>query len=126
MAKGAVEVSEELKRGFTPKMQTFIRLADSYKNEERLHIVFDELNRAKKQELLLISFLDLSHALNPVLSRELSKKELLESSGSTPSILDGLLKRGVLESYEKEVGRLQVPVCRLQTTNPLSPAQENA
>ena len=126
MAKGAVEVSEELKRGFTPKMQTFIRLADSYKNEERLHVVFDELKRAKKQELLLITFLDLSHALNPVLSRELSKKELLESSGSTPSILDGLLKRGVLESYEKEVGRLQVPVCRLQTPNPLSPAQEKA
>ena len=91
MAKGAVEVSEELKRGFTPKMQTFIRLADSYKNEERLHIVFDELKRAKKQELLLITFLDLSHALTPVLYRELSKKELLESSGSTPSILDGLL-----------------------------------
>lgn len=34
MAKGAVEVSEELKRGFMPKMQTFIRLAEVYKDEE--------------------------------------------------------------------------------------------
>ena len=126
MAKGAVEVSEELKRGFVPKMQTFIRLAEAYKDEEKLQAVFADFKRAKKQEHLLICFLELSHALNPVLVRELSKKELLESSGCSPAILDGLLKRGVLESYEKEVGRLQVPVCRLQPLNPLSAAQEKA
>ena len=112
MAKGAVEVSEELKRGFMPKMQTFIRLAEVYKDEEKLQAVFADFKRAKKQEHLLICFLELSHALNPALVRELSKKELL--------------KRGVLESYEKEVGRLQVPVCRLQPLNPLSEAQRKA
>ncbi|MCD7851808.1 MAG: primosomal protein N' [Parabacteroides sp.] len=131
MAKGAVEVSEELKRGFAPKMQTFIRLSEAYRDVEThgrapLQSVFDEFKRAKKQEHLLVCFLDLSHALNPALARELSKKELLETSGCSPAILDGLLKRGVLESYEKEVGRLQVPVCRLQTPSPLSPAQEKA
>ena len=126
MAKGAVEVSEELKRGFVPKMQTFIRLAEAYKEEEKLQAVFADFKRAKKQEHLLISFLELSHALNPALVRELSKKELLESSGCSPAILDGVLKRGVLESYEKEVGRLQVPVCRLQPLTPLSAAQEKA
>lgn len=128
MAKGAVEVSEELKRGFVPKMQTFIRLAETYREvgTHALQTVFDDFKRAKKQEHLLISFLELSHALNPALTRELSKKELLERSGCSPAILDGLLKRGVLESYEKEVGRLQVPVCRLQPLTPLSEAQEKA
>ena len=126
MAKGAVGVSEEMKRGFVPKMQTFIRLSEAYKEEAELQRVFAEFKRAKKQELLLVRFLDLSHALNPVLARELSKKELLESSGCSPAILEGLLKRGILESYEKEVGRLQVPVCRLQSPSPLSPAQEKA
>ena len=126
MAKGAVEVSEELKRGFMPKMQTFIRLAEVYKDEEKLQAVFADFKRAKKQEHLLICFLELSHALNPALVRELSKKELLENCGCSPAILDGVLKRGVLESYEKEVGRLQVPVCRLQPLNPLSEAQRKA
>ncbi len=126
MAKGAVEVSEELKRGFVPKMQTFIRLAETYKDEEKLQAVFADFKRAKKQEHLLICFLELSHALNPVLARELSKKELLESSGCSSAVLDGVLKRGVLESYEKEVGRLQIPVCRLHSLNPLSAAQEKA
>ncbi|RHU25350.1 primosomal protein N' [Parabacteroides sp. TM07-1AC] len=126
MARGAVEVSEEMKRGFVPKMQTFIRLSQEYASEERLQEVFADFKRAKKQELLLVCFLDLSHALNPSLSKEVSRKELLEHSGCSAAILDGLLKRGVLESYEKEVGRLQVPVCRLQSLSPLSPAQEKA
>jgi len=126
MARGAVLVSEELKKGFVPKKQTFIRLSEAFHNEEKLQIAFEELKRAKKQELLLISFLDLSHTLNPSLAKEVSKKELLEYTGYASSVLDGLLKRGVLESYEKEIGRLQVPVCRLQALSPLSPAQETA
>lgn len=126
MARGAVEVSEELKRGFTPRMQTFIRLSAAYREEGKLQEVFAEFKRARKQERLLVCFLDLSHTLNPALSRELSKKELLERSDCSSAILDGLLKRGILESYEKEVGRLQVPVCRLQPPAPLSPAQEQA
>lgn len=126
MARGAVEVSEELKRGFVPKTQTFIRLSEAYTDEEKLQEVFSDFKRAKKQELLLVCFLDLTHALNPALAGEVSKKELLERSGCSPATLDGLLKRGVLESYEKEVGRLQVPVCRLQPLSPLTPAQEKA
>ncbi|MFR8359840.1 MAG: primosomal protein N' [Parabacteroides sp.] len=126
MARGAVEVSEEMKRGFVPKMQAFIRLSREYATEERLQEAFADFKRAKKQELLLVCFLDLSHALNPALTVEVSKKELLERSGCSSTILDGLLKRGVLESYEKEVGRLQVPVCRLQPLSSLSPAQEKA
>lgn len=126
MARGAVEVSEEMKRGFAPKMQTFICLAETYRNEEKLQAVFAAFKRAKKQERLLVCFLDLSHALNPTLQREVSRKELLERSECSAAILDGLLKRHILEAYEKEVGRLQVPVCRLQPLSPLSPAQEKA
>ena len=87
---------------------------------------FDCIRRAKKQEQLLICFLDLSHALNPVLGQEISKKELLEKSGQSATVLEGLLKRGILETYEKEVSRLQMRVCRRQEPNPLSDAQKEA
>ena len=126
MARGAVSVSEELKRGFVPKKQIFIRLAEPYRDEERLRLLFDELRRAKRQEHLLVCFLELSHALNPALAKELPKKELLERSGCSSSLLDGLLKRGVLESYEREVSRLTPPVCRPAEMLPLTPAQETA
>ena len=91
-----------------------------------LHAAFEQLKRAKKQEQLLIGFLELSHALNPALEREISKKELLEKCGQSTAILEGLLKRGILVPYEKEVSRLQRQVCRLQSPNPLSEAQQEA
>ncbi|MCD7976400.1 MAG: primosomal protein N' [Tannerellaceae bacterium] len=126
MNYGAVEVSEEIRRGFAPKTQTFIRLADPYRDEEKLQAVFADLKRAKKQELLLVCFLDLSHSLNPAFVQEVSKKELLEKSGYSSVVLDGLVRRGILETYDREIGRLQVPVCRLNELSPLSPAQEKA
>lgn len=126
MAQGAVEVNEELKRGYTPKTETYLRLTPDYSEEEKLQEAFDCIRRAKKQEQLLISFLDLSHALNPVLGQEISKKELLEKSGQSATVLEGLLKRGILETYEKEVSRLQMRVCRRQEPNPLSDAQKEA
>lgn len=126
MSKGALKVTEELKGGYRPKKVPFIRLCDSYRSEDRLHELFDALKRAKGQERLLMSFLDMSHALNPSLSMEISKRELLERSGCSIATLDGLLKRGVLEQYEKEVGRLQSQVCRLEDVKELSNAQKIA
>lgn len=126
MARGAVEISEELKKGFAPKMQAFIRLPEIYQQEENLQAVFDELKRAKKQEQLLIAFLDISQALNTSRSREVSRKELLEYSGCSAAILDSLLKRGILESYGKEISRLQIPVARKKEILPLSAPQQKA
>lgn len=123
---GAVEVSEEMKRGFAPKTETYLRLAEAYRAEDRLAELFTELKRAKKQEELLLFFLDLSHALNPSVAKELSRKELLERSGIDSSILKGLQKKGVLESYEKEVSRLQGTACRLVPPKPLSDKQHTA
>ena len=64
--------------------------------------------------------------MNPVLKQEVSKKELLERCDVSSGVLDGLVKRGVLQYVEKEIGRLQYPVCRLQAPQPLSEAQERA
>ncbi len=126
MARGAVEINEEIKKGYIPKRISYIRLTETYQEDSRLQEAFNQLKRAPKQESLLLFYLDSSHALTPHLKKELSKKELLDQSGYAPNILDGLLKRGILEVYEKEVGRLQVPVCRLQSPTPLTVAQKQA
>jgi primosomal protein N' (replication factor Y) len=126
LTRGAVAVSEELKKGYTPKMQTFIRLSPACCNEEKLQEAFTELKRAPRQETLLISYLDLSRALNPQPTKEIAVKELLEYSRCSPSVLEGLLRRGVLERYEKETGRLRIPVGRPQPLNPLTKEQTQA
>ena len=109
MKKGAVEVSEEVKRKFVPKMQTIIRLSAAYQSEEKLQAAFTELKRAQRQEQLLLCFLERCETSAAGLSTEIPKSELLERSGCSSAVLDGLLKRGILEGSEKEIAKRDLP-----------------
>lgn len=126
LTRGAVSVNEELRKGFKIKTESYIRLAEAYNNEEALNQLFDALKRAKKQEELLLRFLSLSNALNPLLSRELSRKELVDNQEGYTASLSALLKKGILESYEKEVSRLEMGRCVVAPLNALSAEQEQA
>ncbi len=126
MTRGAVEVCEELGRGFKPKTETMVRLAAGYADEERLQETFVSLRRAKKQVQLLECFLGMSHDAGQGVRGEVPQKELMERSGCTPSVMKGLLAAGVLECYEREVGRLRTTHCDAQPLNALSTEQERA
>ena len=124
VTRGAVEVSETLKEGFKPKTETYVRLAEAWNSESELQEAFTALKRSKSQERLLLAYLDLSHALVPEKRIEVSRKELLDYSGCSSSSLSGLLTRGILESYEKEISRLRKHVCKTQELSPLSDVQQ--
>ena len=63
LSREAVFVKEELKRTYKPKTETRVRLAPDARNEHRLHIFFDELQRrAPKQLDLLMKYLEQSGA----------------------------------------------------------------
>ena len=114
-------------QGFLPKRQYFVRLAAAYRQEERLLQLLDGLKRAKKQEQLLLRFIDLTQALAPGSAAEMPRKALLEQCDTSSAVLDGLLKRGVLEVYEKEVERQRNRLEPKETAmKPLSEAQTQA
>lgn len=114
-------------QGFLPKRQYFVRLAAAYRQEERLLQLLDGLKRAKKQEQLLLRFIDLTQVLAPGSAAEMPRKALLEQCDTSSAVLDGLLKRGVLEVYEKEVERQRNRLEPKGTAmKPLSEAQTQA
>lgn len=123
--KGAVTVGEELKRGFVPKTETYVRLSADFKTEEELLPVFEQLRRAKKQEELLLFFVGRVYPFSQSVG-EISKKALLKESGHTPAVLDGLLKRGVLTCYNKEISRLSRHPDVLTPLHKLTKAQYTA
>jgi len=108
LEKGAVEISEELTEKFRPKTDTFVRLTEEARQEDNLRRIFDELGRAKKQLEVLMMYIDLSKCLLPAKQKEVTRKELLERSGVSAAVLVGLIERGALETYVKEIGRLDV------------------
>ena len=106
LAREAIFVKEELKQSYKPKMETRVRLTPDATNEHRLHIFFDELQRrAPKQLDLLMKYLEISGTLGGS-ERPVAKRDLLQRANATPAVFNGLVERGVFETYQAEIGRL--------------------
>ncbi|MDR1745816.1 MAG: primosomal protein N' [Tannerella sp.] len=125
MKRGAVVVNEELKKGYTPKTETYIRLSPVYQDEAALSSVFEQLRRAPQQEALLNVYLTLSHPWEAGSTPEISQKELLETSKIDASVLKKLITRGVFVSYKKEISKL-LSRETLRPQNKLTDAQQTA
>ena len=126
LEKGAVEISEELTDKFRAKTEMFVRITTEALKEDNLRQIFDDLGRAKKQLEVLMKYIDLSKCLIPTKQREVTRKDLLEKSGASTAILSGLIERGILETYLKEIGRLDVSEVQTAEVYPLNEFQLTA
>lgn len=124
--KEALFVKEELRRTYKPKTEARIRLTEQASNERRMRMLFDELSRAPKQLALLMKYVELSGALGSAPLKEVTKKELLQRSAASPSILNGLVEKKVFEVYYQEIGRLNRQADEVIELNPLNEHQQQA
>lgn len=107
--KAAMPAGLKAEDGYKPKTETYIRLAGKYRTVEALHIAINMLTRAEKQLAAFLGYLQLSHwdeAEHHANIEEITREELMNASHSTSTTIGMLVKRGMLETYEKEVGRL--------------------
>ncbi len=127
MELGAIAINEEVKQRYKPKTETFVRLSEYYADSAKLETVFNELNRAKKQLDLLMFYLHQSRFFVKNDWQEISKKELLEKGGASLPIFNALVEKGIFETYQKEVGRLDSSKKTVtQPTYPLTEMQQQA
>ncbi|MFW9597802.1 MAG: primosomal protein N' [Paludibacter sp.] len=124
--KNAVEINEELTEKVRAKTEIYIRIQPEYNSEEKLRDLFDELKRAKKQLDLLMSYIDLSKMLIPSRFTEVSKKSLLEKSGASAAVLNGMLEKNIFECYKKEVSRFSDYSADTREIQPLNEFQQVA
>lgn len=98
--------------GYRPKTETCVRLTSAFRREAALHAALDMLRRATSQQRALTEYLALSHydTLYDDEPREpiaaVTREELLNVSHATAATVAALVKRGILETYEQPVGRL--------------------
>jgi len=118
---------------YKPKMELYIGLTEKYRSEESLKVLQNILSKARKQQQVFIDFLSLSHwnTLENTVAKEqiqeITREELMNESHCTSAIIKSLLDRGILYSYEKEVGRLNtVSQPHLDRIKDLSTAQQTA
>ena len=118
---------------FKPKMELYVELASTYRSEQALHVALNLVQRALKQVKALTTFLSLSHwdSLDGDTPREgikkVTKEELMNESHCTAAVVKALIDRGILFTYELEIGRLNTNgESHLDLIKPLSLAQQDA
>ncbi|MCI6102234.1 MAG: primosomal protein N' [Prevotella sp.] len=117
---------------YKPRTEQYVTLAPSFRTEQRLRVLYGQLHRSTAQDHLLSVFLSLSHwdslqgasPIEPI--QEITREELLNESHSTTAVLNLLVKRGALATYEKEVGRLNVDSVTTDPPHPLNSIQQQA
>ena len=130
--KAALPAGLKAEDGYRPKTELYIRLTPKFRSEQALHIAIDMLQRAPSQQKAFTDFLFLAYGVKDDFSSitsdlpPLTRDELL-NQGHTLATITALVKRGLLETYEQEVGRLNhggEP--HPENIKPLSPAQQDA
>lgn len=118
---------------FKPKMELYVELASTYRSEQALHVALNLVQRALKQAKTLTTFLSLSHwdSLDGDTPRagikKVTKEELMNESHCTAAVVKALIDRGILFTYELEIGRLNTNgESHLDLIKPLSLAQQDA
>ena len=106
--KAALPSGLKAEDGYKPKTELYIQLTPSFRNEQALHVAINMLQRAPKQMKAFLDFLELSgwdRFGEPEALTELTRDELL-NEGHNLQTVNALIQRGLLETYDKEVGRL--------------------
>lgn len=118
---------------YKPKMELYVDLSDNFRNEQALHAALAIVQRSVKQEKVLTTFLFLSHwdTLEGEKPREeiqsVTREELMNESHTTAANVKALVDRGILRTYEKEVGRLNISSDpHLDQVKQLSVSQQDA
>lgn len=123
--KAALPSGMKKEDGYVPKTETWVSLAEPFRSEEALHLALDMLRRAPRQRDIMLTLIEMMPAAD--YSFSLSRDELLNSSHSTPLAFRQLQERGILATYQREVGRLnRGGEPSPQNIKPLTPPQADA
>ena len=110
--KAALPAGLKAEDGYRPKTETYVGLTEKFHDEMALNIALDMVSRYEKQQKALAGYLELSHwaeisgTVIPDDIKEITQTELCNVTHCTTPTVKSLVKRGILEIYQKEVGRL--------------------
>lgn len=118
-------IPQGLKGEFKPRTEQRVRLAARCRDEKGINLILQSLTRAPRQKRLLATYLQNAEPFgnNP---KEISKHRLIEEAQVSANIYKELQEKGIFESYEVEIGRLQHRHDSVTPQNSLNEAQKRA
>ncbi|MDR3184772.1 MAG: primosomal protein N' [Prevotellaceae bacterium] len=112
-----------LRTSYKPRTETFVRLHESRQSDAQLARTLNTLARAKKQEKLLLDFLDLTSGET---NAAVPKKTLMSLCGTSAAAFNACVEKHIFEVEQCEVGRLDRSATVTKNMPSLSAAQQAA
>lgn len=100
--KRIIYLKEDLKEKYRPKQVRCVRFREPYASDaDSLHLAFDLVSRSAKQERALLAFIQLSKQQGFV-----RQSELIRLSDTDHSTIKAMVKKELVEVYDREISRL--------------------
>ncbi len=120
--KGVLFLREDLQEKFKPRKVVAVRLAEPFRSQpDTLREIMAELGGKERQLEILMAYLALEKRQPFVL-----RQDVLTKADVTESSLNTLVKKGVLEKYDRAVSRLSGYEDELAEADELAPQQVRA
>lgn len=121
LAKGVLELQEEINEQYKPKLIRYIKMPTHLLEPEELPKVLEVVTKAKKQHELVLKYFQLQAQFK----KPISVKQLLDFAGSSPAIVKALVEKEIFEEYHLHQDRV-VFEKKDDAAFTLSPAQQTA
>lgn len=124
VAKGVLVTEERTLQKFKPKTVEFVSISMDI-DDDKLTGILDKLNKAPRQQQLLLSLLNLMHEEDEI-QREISKGKIRKLKDFSDNSFRSLREKGIITTTLREVSRLYQNDSELSPPKPLTPAQQKA
>ena len=118
-------IPQGLKGEFKPRTEQRVRLTAKCRDEKGVNLLLQSLSRAPRQKRLLATYIHIAMPFGDA-PKEISKHKLIEEAQVSANIYKELQDKGILESYDVEIGRLSLQQGDIVPQNELNNAQSVA
>lgn len=120
-SKNAIQVEEALTESYKPRKETYLKLASGI-TEKDLNETLSQLGKAPKQLEIIEEYIRRSGVFSDNEEKEVSRQDILHKAGVQS--LNSLIKKGILQTYEKIISRLPSPAFNAEKVKILNADQQ--
>lgn len=118
-------IPQGLKGEFRPRTELRVRITARCNDKKAIGLLLQSLSRAPRQRRLLDTYIQIAEPFSGE-PKEISKHKLIETAQVSSVIYNQLREKGILETYEVEIGRLNKELHPVVPQNSLNKAQQKA
>ena len=118
-------IPQGLKGEFRPRTEQRVRITARCNDKKAIGLLLQSLSRAPRQRRLLDIYIQIAEPFSSE-PKEISRHKLIETAQVSPAIYNQLREKGILETYEVEIGRLNKELHPVVPQNSLNKAQQKA